>query len=283
MGPVYAAGMEGLRAYWEILRPFNGAMAAAAAIIGLAIAGGLAPCATALIFLAVFLVTGAGNAVNDYCDRQIDAVNRPGRPIPSGRISPRAALYYSMALFAAGSLLAGLVNSVCLLLAVFNSALLILYARSLKATPLAGNVCVAYLTGSTFLFGGAAAGTAGLLANCIPFALSFLISMSREIEKDIEDMAGDIAGGARTLPIIAGERLSSALAAAFALAAVALSFFAPFGRLYLVIVAVADLLFVLSVRMIVRGDASGAQRALKKGMAVALAAFLAGAAEMLGI
>ncbi|HQI69074.1 MAG TPA: UbiA family prenyltransferase, partial [Methanothrix sp.] len=131
MGPVYAAGMEGLRAYWEILRPFNGAMAAAAAIIGLAIAGGLAPCATALIFLAVFLVTGAGNAVNDYCDRQIDAVNRPGRPIPSGRISPRAALYYSMALFAAGSLLAGLVNSVCLLLAVFNSALLILYARSL--------------------------------------------------------------------------------------------------------------------------------------------------------
>lgn len=278
--------LNALRAYWEILRPFNCAMAAAAAIIGLAIAGGLEPAATALIFLTVFLVTGAGNAVNDYYDRQIDAVNRPTRSIPSGRIAPQAALRYSLALFAVGCLLAGLVNSVCLALSAFNSALLFLYARNLKATPLAGNVCVAFLTGSTFLFGGAAVGQAGLMANRVPFALSFLISMSREIAKDIEDMAGDRAGGAKTLPIIAGERASAGLAAAFALAAVALSFFAPFGRLYLVIVVVADLFFMLSVRMMVRGDASGAQKALKKGMAVALTAFLAAAVaagEMLGI
>lgn len=266
-----------MKAYWEILRPFNCAMAAVAAIIGLAIAGGLEPAATALIFLTVFLITGAGNAVNDYYDRQIDAINRPGRPIPSGRIAPRTALHYSLALFAAGCLLAGLVNAICMIVAAFNSTLLFLYARKLKVTPLAGNICVAFLTGSTFLFGGAAAGTAGLMANRIPFALSFLISMSREIAKDIEDMAGDIAGGARTLPIIAGERASAGLAAAFALAAVASSFFAPFGRMYLIIVVVADIFFMLSVWMIVKGDASGAQKALKKGMAVALVGFLAGA------
>jgi len=279
-------GLIGLRAYWEILRPFNCMMAAAAAIIGLAIAGGLGPRSTALIFLVVFLVTGAGNAINDYYDREIDSVNRPARPIPSGRISPQAALNYSLALFAAGCLLAGLVNQVCLALAAFNSALLFLYARNLKATPLAGNICVAFLTGSTFLFGGAAAGLQGLLANQVPFLLSFLVSMSREIAKDIEDMAGDRLGGARTLPILAGERLSAALAAAFALAAVVLGFFAPFGKVYLAIVVVADLFFLLSVRMMVRGDASGAQKALKKGMAVALGAFLAGAAlaeEMLRI
>jgi 4-hydroxybenzoate polyprenyltransferase len=44
-----------------------------------------------------------------------------------------------------------------------------------------------------------------------------------------------------------------------------------------VIVLVADLFFLLSVHKIVRGDATGAQKALKKGMAVALAAFLAAA------
>ena len=48
-------------------------MAAAAAIVGLAMAGGLLPGATALIFLTVFLITGAGNAINDYYDRDIDA------------------------------------------------------------------------------------------------------------------------------------------------------------------------------------------------------------------
>jgi len=266
-----------LRAYWEILRPFNCMMAAAAAIIGLAIAGGLEPLATALIFLTVFLITGAGNAVNDYYDRDIDAINRPRRPIPSGRVSARAAFYYSLALFAVGCLCAGLVNQICLAVAAFNSVLLFLYARNLKATPLAGNISVAFLTGSAFLFGGAVVGTAGLLANRIPFLLSFLVSMSREIAKDIEDMAGDRAGGARTLPILAGERASAALAAAFALAAVGLGFYAPFGEVYLVIVVVADLFFLLSVLKIARGDATGSQKALKKGMAVALVAFLAAA------
>ncbi len=261
-------------------------MAAAAAIIGLAIAAGLQAGAAALIFLAVFLITGAGNVINDYYDRYIDAINRPGRPIPSGRVSARAAFYYSLALFAVGCLFAGLVNQICLTVAAFNSLLLFLYARNLKAMPLAGNITVAFLTGSTFLFGGAAAGSAGLLANEVPFLLSFLVSMSREIAKDIEDMAGDRAGGARTLPILAGERAAAALAAAFALAAVVLGFFAPFGRAYLVIVAVADLFFLLSVLKITRGDATGSQKALKKGMAVALVAFLAAAllpVNLLGI
>ncbi|OYV09372.1 MAG: 4-hydroxybenzoate octaprenyltransferase [Methanosaeta sp. NSP1] len=248
-----------MKAFWEILRPFNCLMASAAAIIGLALAGGMQPWDTGLIFLAVFLITGAGNAINDYYDREIDAINRPGRPLPSGRISPAAAWRYSMALFLA------------------DSALLFFYARNLKAMPLSGNICVAFLTGSTFLFGGAAVGMQGLMTNQVPFFLSFLVSMSREIAKDIEDMAGDLVGGARTLPILAGERLSRALAAGFALAAVALSFLPPFGRGYLVVVAVADILFLLSVKMILKGDATGAQKALKKGMAVALVAFLAGA------
>lgn len=252
-------------------------MAAAAAIIGLAVADGLSFQSASLIFLTVFLVTGAGNAINDYYDREIDAINRPSRPIPSGRVSPGAAYYYSLALFAAGCLSASMVNQICLGLAAFNSALLFLYARNLKATPLAGNMAVAFLTGSTFLFGGAATGLQGLQANQVPFLLSFLVSMSREIAKDIEDMAGDLAGGARTLPILAGKRLSAALAAVFALAAVALGLFAPFGRVYLAIVVVADLFFLIAVQKIARGDATGCQKALKKGMAVALVAFLAAA------
>ncbi len=270
-----------MKAFWEILRPFNCIMAGVAAVIGLAIAGGSDPKAGLLIFFAVFLITGAGNAINDYYDREIDAINRPLRPVPSGRILPGVAFRYSLALFALGCILAGLVNQICLAVAAFNSLLLFFYARNLKATPLAGNVSVAFLTGSTFLFGGAAAGPAGLVANQVPFWLSFLASMSREIAKDIEDMAGDRQGGARTLPILAGERLSAALAAGFALAAVALSYFAPFGRVYLAIVAVADLFFLLSVLKISKGDAAGSQKAIKKGMAVALLAFLAGALQQM--
>lgn len=272
-----------LPAFWEILRPFNCAMAGVAAVIGMAIAGSFNPLASALILLAVFLITGAGNSVNDYYDREIDAVNRPLRPIPSGRIPPSVAFDYSLALFAAGSILAGLVNQICLAVAIINSILLFLYARNLKATPLAGNVCVAYLTGSTFLFGGAAFGLVGLLPNQVPFLLSFLATMSREIAKDIEDMEGDRLGGARTLPILAGEKLSAGLAAAFALAAVALSFAAPFGKAYLAIAVLADLFFLMSMQRIAKADAAGSQKALKRGMAVALLAFLAGALQRLNL
>lgn len=252
-------------------------MAGAAAIIGLLIAGGFDAEAFVLVFLAVFLITGAGNAINDYYDREIDAVNRPGRPLPSKHISPMGALRYSFLLFATGCVLAGFVNQLCLAVAALNSFLLFFYARNLKAMPLAGNLCVAYLTGSTFIFGGAAYGLAGMEANLVPAGLSLLATMSREIAKDIEDIEGDRKGGAKTLPIIAGEKISAALAAIFALAGVALSFLPPFGTAYLAIVAAADILLLVSVWMIARGDASGSQRALKRGMAVALLAFLAAA------
>ena len=144
-----------------------------------------------LIFLAVFLVTGAGNAVNDYFDREIDAVNRPDRPVPSGRMTSKQALMWSLILFATGCTLAGLVNWLCLVIATANSVLLYFYARNLKTTLLMGNICVAYLTGSTFLFGGAVYGFAGMASTYIPFWLSSLATMSREIMKDVEDTKGD--------------------------------------------------------------------------------------------
>ncbi|WP_235934646.1 UbiA family prenyltransferase, partial [Agromyces humi] len=45
---------------------------------------------------SVFLYSG-GMALNDYADRRLDAVERPERPIPSGRISPRRALGVAVA------------------------------------------------------------------------------------------------------------------------------------------------------------------------------------------
>ena len=266
-----------MRVFLELMRPFNCLMAGFAAIIGLLMAGGRDAQPAVLIFLAVFLVTGAGNAVNDYYDREIDAVNRPDRPVPSLRVTPKQALMWSYALFAAGCILAGLLNWFCFVIAVANSALLYLYARNLKTTLLMGNICVAYLTGSTFLFGGAVHGYAGMTAVLIPFWLSSLATMSREIMKDVEDMEGDSRAGARTLPIVAGEKLSGVVAAIFVLIAVVLSYQPSYGTTYLVIVALADAFLAGSVWKIVKKDASGSQRALKLGMAVALLAFLAAA------
>ncbi len=87
----------------------------------------------ALVFSVVFLVTGAGNAINDYFDYEIDRINRPRRPIPSGRVNRKTALYFSILLFGTGIVLSYWLGPVCLLLAGFNSLLLFLYASTLKA------------------------------------------------------------------------------------------------------------------------------------------------------
>jgi len=260
----------------EIMRPGNCLMASVAALIGFLVADARPePLTAVLVALAVFAVTGAGNVVNDYFDREIDAVNRPGRPIPSGRISPDRALAWSIILFFAGCLFAHFINPLALAIATFNSVLLYLYARNLKVTPFAGNSAVGYLTGSTFLFGGAAGSNVEITV--FLFLLASLATLSREIEKDIEDVAGDRASGARTLPIVIGERKSSILAASFVVAAIGLSYLAPLGRAYLVAVTVADLLFLAALASILKGEASRAQKRLKTGMAAALAAFLVAA------
>ncbi len=89
----------GIRTYLELMRYKNCLMAGFAAVIGTLIAFNILISGTStpnfedafppfldagLVFLVVFLVSGAGNAINDYFDIKIDSINRPERPIPSG-------------------------------------------------------------------------------------------------------------------------------------------------------------------------------------------------------
>lgn len=283
-----------MKAYLELMRYGNCIMAAIAATIGVFIAYNIlasnAPdtvlfpfYGSALVFLTVFLVTGAGNAINDYYDVEIDRINKPNRPIPSGRISIPAALYFSLALFAAGTACAFLINVPCGLIALFNSLLLIYYASTLKRTALLGNLTVGYLTGSTFLFGGAVFfEREGLESVFVLFLLATLATVAREIVKDIEDMDGDMKDGARTLPIVIGAGRSAYLAASIGLVAVLASPLPYLQSLmsvrYLFLVAVADLLFAVAVyRILGKGDPAGSSRMFKMAMAFALISFLAGA------
>ncbi len=75
-----------MNAYLEILRPFNALMGVIAVLL-VSIIGGNFTIYVPVACVIVFIFTGAGNAINDYVDHKIDAINKPDRPIPSGRIS----------------------------------------------------------------------------------------------------------------------------------------------------------------------------------------------------
>lgn len=232
-----------IRAYVRITRPVNATISGATAILAYFIATGTLIPEVLLLFGAALLITAAGNTINDAYDAAIDAINRPDRPIPAGEIRIRSAYLYASLLFLGGVSCAVLTNPICLAIALFNSLLLILYARTLKRTILAGNLAVAYLSGSIFLFGGALAGIEGIIITLPLAAITLFGTLAREILKDAEDVDGDSAGGATTLPMRIGIRKSAHVAFVSIIFAVIASFipYLWWGLPYLVGIIIVDL------------------------------------------
>ncbi|MBB6646267.1 geranylgeranylglycerol-phosphate geranylgeranyltransferase [Halobellus ruber] len=277
-GPVAA-----LRGLLELTRPGNVVAAGVLTFTGSFVAGGFgaAPVPVAAAVLATAFATAAGNAVNDYFDREVDRVNRPDRPIPRGAVSARTGLGFSGLLFLGAVGAAVTLPLAAIAIAVVNLLALVAYTKLFKGLPGVGNVVVAYLTGSTFLFGGAAVGHVTDEAVVVLFALAALATLSREIVKDVEDVAGDRAEGLRTLPIVAGESTAlriGAVVLGVAVAASAVPYLTGvFGLAYVAIVLPADAVMLDAIRRSF-ADPGFAQRRLKRGMFLAAVAFIAGRA-----
>ncbi|MYZ16133.1 prenyltransferase, partial [Streptomyces sp. SID337] len=97
----------------------------------------------------------AGMALNDWADRAEDAVERPERPLPSGRIAPPAALTAATALTAAGLALASRAGRPALVVAGALAGTVWAYDLGLKHTP-AGPAAMATARGLDLLLGATA-------------------------------------------------------------------------------------------------------------------------------
>ena len=270
-----------LAGYFIITRPVNAIAAGLAAVVAYLIATGTLIPAVLLLFVVVTLITAAGNIINDYFDVKIDRVNRPDRPIPSGQVRLPAARAYAVTLFLAGILICLLTNDLCIAIAVINSLLLIGYAARLKRTPLFGNITVSYLAASMFLFGGALGDLPGLL-HVMPFAvMTFFAMLARELVKDAEDVEGDKACGAVTIPIRYGIPAAMLLALFCAMLGVMVSLvpFLWWGFWYISgILPVDGIILFACIKVVMcttpsRVKVSGASTLLKAGMFTSLVVF----------
>ncbi len=262
--------------YWKLMRVSNGFLALIAVIAGAVVSGSGAQDYVSIAYLAVsvFILSGAGIAINDYYDYEIDKINAPDRPLPSGKISKKSALAFTITMFAIGIALAYLVNIYAFALAIINTVLEFLYSWKLKPIALIGNSVDSWFAASSFLYGALITGNLQIVWLLI--AMSFFANLGREIYGDVEDVVGDKKMGAKTLPIIAGEKAAVWGGRAAIIIAILMSilpyYFGYFGLRYLAIVAVADALFVLSMAQ----DAHKNQKTTKIAMFVGLLAFLAG-------
>ena len=194
--------MKTLIAYLELARPLNGIIAFISAWLGGVFASqghveNFTDTRLLLVSIAALVVISAGNAINDYCDYDIDRINRPRRPLPSGRIRRTHALIFAIILTAIGIWLGTLINRNATGIAILVCVALACYAFYLKRTPFVGNLVVSGLTGITFIAGGVAIDS--IQGTLIPAIFAFLFTTAREIVKDLEDTEGDLKNNAKTL------------------------------------------------------------------------------------
>jgi len=269
------------RSYLRLFRLGNCLMGAIGTLLAVIVCVGITDLSkyaleAVLSMLVVILFTAAGNALNDYYDRETDKRAHPERPIPSGKLTPHEVVYSSVALFTLAFITSVAVTILSVAIVATSIVVILAYELRLKAEGIVGNLAIAWLTGALFLFGGAAVDRLNIA--WILAALAFLATLGREITKDIQDIEGDRASR-RTLPMRIGERRASYVAAASFFAAVVLSPLPYIQDLlsiwYVPAVAVADGIFIYCALILFQSPGRG-QKIAKLAMAVALAAFLLG-------
>jgi geranylgeranylglycerol-phosphate geranylgeranyltransferase len=270
----------------RIIRPINSLMVGFSIIVGAALSGGFAifeqPIVLLYSFITGFSMTGASMTINDYYDREIDAINEPNRPIPSGLVTPREALIITVFLSALGLLTSWMINFQALGLAFLALVLLIMYSSWGKKTGFLGNLMVSSCISMPFIYGGF---LSGLVQKSLIFSLiAFLVNTGREITKGIVDVEGDKQGNVSTIAVVFGNYRAAQLASLFFMAAIMTSvipvYFDFVSVWYLPFIVITDLGLIWGSNKILKNPSRENSRNVKnlilKLMLIGLIGFTAG-------
>jgi len=241
---------------------------------------------TFLGFLTGFFICAYSMVVNDIYDVEVDRVNRPMRPIPSGKITVQGATRLSIGVLLAGIACSVLsLNVVAVAIALLYAFLSWLYSARAKKSGLVGNFIVASSLAIPFVYGGVVAGGSIFSSLLLMMAFtSFFAGVGREVVKAMADAEGDAKRGIGSVARKRGPRIASVVGGSFFLLAVFTSWLPLILRLANQIFAfgvfVPDAIFVYLTASILRNNGPGNAYRVKKGalvgMLVGLIVFIGG-------
>ena len=215
----------------RIMRPFNCFLISMCAIVGWIADKGLTVFtehwpALIMTFIGGWALSAAAMILNDFFDIEIDKINQPQRPIPSGEIKPKQALTVGIILIAVGILMGlgidfyeyyakGSVFGVALVTAIVNTGLLLSYTNYLKKYSLLGNFGVSIGVWFGFLYGDLIYDfQLDWFPECLGFS-AFILNFGREIAKGILDIEGDRENKVTTVATALGKRWTAIISAFF--------------------------------------------------------------------
>ena len=246
---------EKIIAAFKIIRPINAIIAFVSVIVAAFICSPeeIAWFSVLLASFAAAFTLSAGNIINDIYDLGIDKVNRPERPLPSGKISKNSALILYFLLIAASLILSWFINLYAFIIVIIATILLVLYSKFLKRVLFIGNILVALLTGLVFIFGGVAVRNPS--AAIIPALFAFLINFIREVVKDMQDVDGDKNAGVNTFPIRYGFQKSKILILLITFTLILYTLYPFVARLYkieyfIIVMIIVNPILVFSLKIL---------------------------------
>ena len=255
--------LEKLKAYAELFRVHNLVATALGVIAGALLVEAPRLMPTLVAITSAVLIAAAGYAINDYFDIEIDKINKPERPLPSGRVSPREALLLSYPLFIIGPLVALIVGPVTASFAAINSVLMYYYSKTLKRLGFIGNLTVAFSTAATLFYGALAQVECikewYILILTLPVVvMTFCLGLAREIVKGVEDFYGDREKGVKTLAVVKGPETALSYALYLTVLSIALAFVSfittPLSYIFLILTTAAGAFSVYSIVKAMKAD-----------------------------
>ncbi len=213
-----------------------------------------------LTFFSMAALSSAGFAINDFFDKESDAIIKPRRPIPSGEISPKLALGISVFLFILALFLSSLINWSSLIIVFVDAVLLVLYSAYIKRkSGFAANILVGCLTGTAFLYGETVGFGKITVASLSLYPISFG-TIGGNILRDILSLDGDSKVGYPTLPQKIGISKSVKTATLFFVVCALLTplpyLFHVFGAGYLICMLIWSLLILYSSASLLKASNS---------------------------
>jgi geranylgeranylglycerol-phosphate geranylgeranyltransferase len=259
-----------LRETLALIRAKNSIMVGFAVLVGIAVASHdptrLVSRVALLGFLTGFTISSFSMISNDIYDIEVDKLNQPDRPLPSGRVSKKQAWAVAFAFLAVGACCSALTGLVDFLIASVFALIAWVYNWRIKKYGVAGNCLVALSIAIPYVYGTVSIGSYGINLTYFLALTSFLAGVGREVLKGISDVRGDALRKIRSVALAQGKKFAARLSSFFFLVAVISSLFpllyarAMLGQgiyLYSILIAIPDAIFLyLSVKVpgMVRGD-----------------------------
>jgi geranylgeranylglycerol-phosphate geranylgeranyltransferase len=202
-----------LFAHLETLRPYTVVWCGLVSLVGTCVTLGNFPSISIALLVLFIPMLGwiAGLYLSDYLDRNLDSIQKPHRPIPSGRIKPKEAIVVGAIFALVGFFLTFFLTLYNVILVFIVAVLVFFYTSVSKSHGFSGNVNRGLVTMAAYFFGIFATGVPLLSLPPYVWLLSivFLVhDTNSNLVGAIRDVEGDKKGGYRTIPVKYGVKLS---------------------------------------------------------------------------